>query len=60
MTGLYKTDPKNFSVKKLGWTLNQVKGISLSTKKDAVVVVHITGGFDLVADFGLEPGGDKV
>ena len=57
---LFKLDPKTFKVHKEAIPLRQITGVAVSSKKDTLVVVHVQGGFDLLADLGLGAGGDKV
>jgi len=52
---IYKHDPKNYKVKKFGTPLVDVKSISLSTKKDTFVLVHVKEPQrDLILDLGTE------
>ena len=57
---LYKLDAKSFKIHKTPVPIKDIKSISLTTKKDTTVVLHLEGGFDLVLDLGTGPGGDKV
>lgn len=51
---IYKHDPKNYKVKKFGIPLLSVSAISLSTKKDTFVVLHVNPpDRDLVLDMGI-------
>eukprot|EP01121_Diplochlamys_sp_Union-15-3_P014837 TRINITY_DN4791_c0_g3_i1.p1 TRINITY_DN4791_c0_g3~~TRINITY_DN4791_c0_g3_i1.p1 ORF type:complete len:565 (+),score=86.86 TRINITY_DN4791_c0_g3_i1:67-1695(+) len=57
---IYKHDPKNYKVRKIGTPLAQVASVSASTTKDTFVIVHCNGDYrDLVLDLGIT-GSEKV
>jgi len=53
---IYKHDPKKFTVKQEGIPIAICKSITMSTHKDAFLIIHTHDGSnrDLVLDFGLE------
>jgi len=57
---IYKHDPKNYKVKKVGTPMAEVKSVTMSPKKDTFVVVHVNEPYrDFVLDLGIDVGIEK-
>ena len=56
---IYKLDPKrNFHIKKSGISLDDITGLSITSGKEQLIVIHLISNHDLV--FYMETKNDRV